>query len=783
MKWTILFLVLCGVGVVFLADQMPFAIGDDPQRGSGEAFDPDGNSAAEDPPEEFEGESGGFESIGNGPDEDSFNEAAGTDGEDLETEERLTEVVRLKKLEAKRALEVLKRIGGQRHLSMGVDEETNVLILSGHQENVELATEILRSLENGRLDEARRFVEGLEDDPEREEASGEDAFDLAKGPDQDFEFWIGFPRNEDVEDLLARRMEELESVENQAAETQAVFAQAIARRRANRNDREAEKTQRQLQQRLSEVVAKAFELRQQVQRLQVYRLRSRLADVTQKMNQREQLRKRIISQRINQMTQEAERTAMEHLDAIRDTLPEESTTARPIDFDSYVEMEKEPGPDPLTMATVRVTWSFTEDFGRRVRQIHASGTICGESPGGSTLIVTVAPEMPEEEPTSIRVRPGAMRNATQTGRDAQVVAFDREKKLMLLTTSLSVQKPLPFETSVKAGLAIRATWVGGDAGTWHDSAGVIAATGRRVRTRNLIQHDIATPAEAAGGPIVNRKGRIIGLLSPIAPGKGINMAVPAGDVAQFIADWMEAGVPYVGLVEGEEPGGASGHSKPDGDLPLAILEVRRELVDAEHTLKAAEKDYNRMKELTLRASNIIPHSELDKGLLKFQRAKDMFEATRQIYEARIRLLEQDQRRNDASYEKAMNEFRRVSQEAESNPKDAVLKSYLEDIREQLFDLRAVRERQNTLLDSLRGTDEVDSGGEATGGEAAGTGLEEGTEAAGESTRPDSARATESGAEESGEDGTTEFGAESTSTEAGVGEAGTEAAKDAEELVR
>ena len=65
------------------------------------------------------------------------------------------------------------------------------------------------------------------------------------------------------------------------------------------------------------------QLRQQVQRLQVYRLRSRLADVTQKMNQREQLRKRIISQRINQMTQEAERAAMEQLDAIRDALPEE----------------------------------------------------------------------------------------------------------------------------------------------------------------------------------------------------------------------------------------------------------------------------------------------------------------------------------------------------------------------------------------------------------------------------------------------------------------------------
>jgi len=220
MKWTILFLVLCGIGVVFLAEQMPFAIGDDPRRGSGEVSDPDGNSAAEDPPEGFEGDKGGFESIGNGPDEDSFGEAAGTDGEDLENEERLTEVVRLKKLEAKRALEVLKRIGGQRHLSMGVDEDTNVLILSGHQENVELATEILCSLENGRPDEARRFVEGLEEDPVREEPSGEDAFDLAKGPDQDFEFWIGFPRKEEVEDLLARRMEELESVEKQTKRRQ-----------------------------------------------------------------------------------------------------------------------------------------------------------------------------------------------------------------------------------------------------------------------------------------------------------------------------------------------------------------------------------------------------------------------------------------------------------------------------------------------------------------------------------------------------------------------------------
>lgn len=717
MKWTILFLMLCGIGAVFFAEQMPFAIGDDPRRLSGFAESiADSHGGAEDVDgergEHFAGEAESILEAGDGLDEDEFEEP-GAGGEEEEEEERLTEVVRLKTLEAKRALEVLKRIGDQRHLSMGVDEETNVLILSGHRENVELATKILRALENGRPDEARRFLTDADDGEDRENGPGSttpvdesvdfdaDALDLLKGSDKDFDFWNGFPRDEDVEELLARRMEELEEVDHQAGEIQAGFAQAIARSRSNRNDRDAERAQRHMQQRLSEAVTKAFELRQQVQRLQVDRLRSRLANVTEKMNQREQLRKRIISQRLNQMTQEAETAAMEHLEAVRGALPDGA--ARPIDFSKMEPAGKSaPLEDTLTRATVRITWNFTEDFGRRVSQIHTSGTICGKSPGGSTLVVTLSPKLPDEEPSSITVSWPGMNPFP-----AQVASIDEEQRMMLLSTGLIDRHELPIATAPKTGLAIRASWVTDEG--WADSAGVVVAVGRQIGKRQLIQHDIAAAGVAAGGPIVNRKGRLIGLMASLRPGQGVNMAVPAADVQRFVDSAFEQTETGFGLLPNERELVATGNS----ELPIDVLEIRREMIDAKHVMIAAEKDHTRMTQLNRSSANIVSSNEVERTQLKYERARDMLAATKRIFDARVRLLEQKMRLTQTALEKKQSEFREASRRLEDDPKEVVLEAYVGDLKEELLLLQAVQERQQTLYESLDGSDEDEGTGEET----------------------------------------------------------------------
>lgn len=84
--------------------------------------------------------------------------------------------------------------------------------------------------------------------------------------------------------------------------------------------------------------------------------------MTQKMNQREKLLKRIVSQRINQLTQEAERAAMERRDELRSELqndPNTDDSPRSSEFSHMPDLTEDfsggASEDALTAATVRVT--------------------------------------------------------------------------------------------------------------------------------------------------------------------------------------------------------------------------------------------------------------------------------------------------------------------------------------------------------------------------------------------------------------------------------------------
>lgn len=477
-------------------------------------------------------------------------------------------------------------------------------------------------------------------------------------------------------------MEELKEIENQEANIQGDFAAAIASRRSNRNDHDAERAERSMQHRLTEVVTKAFEIRQQVQRLQVYRLQSRLIDVTQKMNQREELRKRIISQRINQMTQEAERIAAKRLDALRSGARgnSENDDSPRADGDtdfpgSDEDLAGDSGKDALTAVTVRVTWNFTEDFGRRTKQIHTSGTIVGEGADGATLVVTAIPELPDDEPSSVIANwPG-----TNPHR-AQIVAADRKVGLLLLSTALASRRTLPFDTSPKAGLSIRATWVTDDG--WADKAGVIAATARLAGERRMIQHDISAPGEAAGGPIVNRKGHIVGLLASPAAVHGINVAIPADLVEAFLKPAMSSQQRPRNI---ESEGADLTQRTPDrnatADTQVELLEIRRDLVDAEHAFLAAEKQLTQMQQLNQQSARIVPVAEVERAKLSFDRTQDMLRATQEIRDTRVKLLEQKIQQTESPLNKKMAALQKASERLEKDPDDPVQKAYCEDLRE------------------------------------------------------------------------------------------------------
>jgi hypothetical protein len=729
MKWKfILFLMLGAMSTMFLVWLMPPASGDDPRQGAerkefidDEPFRADGDGPTEaDPLAELN-----FLAQRE-PDVEADEAAEADDDEHAEPEKRLTKIVRLRKLQANRALEVLKMAGGRRRLAMGSDEATNSLILSGHPEDLELATEILRSLEEGGPEAVRKFVADLDQD----RAGGEgldlegdtgpfkrEVINIMEESEEDLEFWIGFPRDQDVEEMLARRMKELEEIENQAGEIQEDFVAETVRAGGNRNKRDAERVQRSMQQRLSEVVAKSFELRQQVQRLQVYRLRSRLADVTRKMDQREELRERIISQRIHQMTQEAERAAANRLNELRigagdnpenDDSPRAEGAADVLDFfDLTNDVPGDPGEDEVKASTVRVTWIFTEDFGRRTKQIHTSGTIVGEGRrDGATLVVTAAPTLPDEEPSSIIARwPG------MNPHPAQIVATDRENGLLLLSTALPSRRALPFDTTPKAGMAIRATWVTDDG--WADEAGVIAATARLAGKRKLIQHDIFTFGEAAGGPIVNRKGHIIGLLASPASAHGIYVAIPANVVQAFLKSAMSSQRAPRKI---SDDGAGLTPRIPDrskvADAEVELLEIRRELVDVEHAFIAAEKLLSQMLQTNKRLAGTVAPSEVERAQLNFDRAQDMLRATKEIRDTRVKLLEQTLEQTldqtDRSLQKRDQRLEDAMDYLEKDPDEPVLKAYCEELHEEILQLQAERERLQTILKALSGSPPDDS---------------------------------------------------------------------------
>lgn len=696
MKWFILFLAICGVTTLVLTRQMPFANGDDVQRFSDFSEQPAADADAEVWTAVAQSEvSSGKRPVSS--DRVRFEDQPAEEGSEELTApgKRHVVQVQLQKVQAKRALEFLKQTGGRRHMAMGIDEETNTLILSGGREPVEMAKKTLQLLDQGRSEGVRRTPD------DENERSGEDPFSResedseeqvgSRGEDenQKFEFWLGFPRDEEVEELLAQRVEQLKKAESQAEETQRALAVAIARRRDQRDGRNAERARRDIQQQLEEAVEKAFDLRQQVQRLQVYRLRSRLAEVTDKMNQREELRKRILSQRVSRLTREAEAMAKEHLKGVEKSGPE-GAAAGPDVWELELASEEfraAAREDALARATVRITWSFTEDFGRRVRQVHRTGTICGAT-GGSTLVVTVTPELPAEEASSITVR-----SPDAKPYFAQVAAVDRETGLMLLKSEIDYGQALPIETAPEVGLAIRASWTTGSG--LADSAGIVSSVGRQIGRRKLIQHDIAAPPEAAGGPIVNRKGRLIGLMA-LQEEEIPGLAVPAVEIRRLMENDIQM-IERGNGVRSEEFLTAFDASQK---MPLEILEIRRELVDAEHAVIAADRERARLAELDKLSDSIISRGEFERAHLNYDRARDMHAATKRIFEARVRLLEQQMRNTGEAIENLQNEINEATARTADASPSQVQQSYVDKLKTEMKVLQGSLVRQQAILQSL-----------------------------------------------------------------------------------
>jgi len=133
---------------------------------------------------------------------------------------------------------------------------------------------------------------------------------------------------------------------------------------------------------------------------------------------------------------------------------------------------------------------------------------------------------------------------------AKVVGFDPDKDIAVLKIDAPVYDLNPLELGSSKGLKVgqEALAIGNPFGLDHTlTVGVISGTGREVRSpsgrpiSNVIQTDAAINPGNSGGPLLDSKGRLIGMntaiYSPSGGSAGIGFAIPV-DTLKYIVDTL-----------------------------------------------------------------------------------------------------------------------------------------------------------------------------------------------------------------------------------------------------
>mmetsp|Transcript_35717 Transcript_35717/g.73021 ORF Transcript_35717/g.73021 Transcript_35717/m.73021 type:complete len:498 (-) Transcript_35717:66-1559(-) len=170
------------------------------------------------------------------------------------------------------------------------------------------------------------------------------------------------------------------------------------------------------------------------------------------------------------------------------------------------------------------------------------------------------------EPAYTSVRPGALgsngsttfKDFTRTVYKARVVGVDPTKDIAVLKVDNEDNSPIkqlrPIQLGTSTGLRVGqgSLAIGNPFGLDHTlTTGVISGIGREVKSpsgrpiSNVIQTDAAINPGNSGGPLLDSKGRVIGMAtaiySPSGASAGIGFAVPVDTVKYIVTQLIENG--------------------------------------------------------------------------------------------------------------------------------------------------------------------------------------------------------------------------------------------------
>ena len=120
-----------------------------------------------------------------------------------------------------------------------------------------------------------------------------------------------------------------------------------------------------------------------------------------------------------------------------------------------------------------------------------------------------------------------------------VVGFDKKKDLALLKLKGVVGKPLVLADISKIEVGQEIFALGNPKGLEGTiSPGIISGSSlREVGDENLIQITAPISPGSSGGPVVNRKGEVIGVaVASLSGGQNLNFAIPSSDLALLLAN-------------------------------------------------------------------------------------------------------------------------------------------------------------------------------------------------------------------------------------------------------
>ncbi len=138
---------------------------------------------------------------------------------------------------------------------------------------------------------------------------------------------------------------------------------------------------------------------------------------------------------------------------------------------------------------------------------------------------------------------------------ARLVGVDPSKDIAVLKVDESLDKLVPIQPGSSAGLQVgqKTVAIGAPFGLDHTmTTGIVSALGRQlegiggVAIRDMIQTDASINPGNSGGPLLDSRGRLIGMNTMILGGgtsAGVGFAVPADSIKRIVPDLIKFGRP------------------------------------------------------------------------------------------------------------------------------------------------------------------------------------------------------------------------------------------------